>query len=129
MTPFFGPAYLKNSTLYVYCPAGDQQNYRLLSGQMSNAYFPVGFSDLGAKIVPRNFEGDTVKYRTKEEEAFYRGRDCIDRFRDTVRQQDLLTEAELAEVEALLKDKGATLWIQHDIVADAKLKKSPAFYD
>jgi len=34
-----------------------------------------------------------------------------------------------AKVEALLKDKGATLWIQHDIVADAKLKKSPAFYD
>jgi phosphoribosyl 1,2-cyclic phosphodiesterase len=59
--PFFGPAYLKNTTLYVYCPAGDQQNYRLLSGQMANAYFPVGFSDLGAKIVPRNFEGDTVK--------------------------------------------------------------------
>ena len=34
-----------------------------------------------------------------------------------------------AKVEALLKDKGATLWIQHDIVADANLKKSPAFYD
>jgi phosphoribosyl 1,2-cyclic phosphodiesterase len=59
--PFFGPAYLKTSTLNIYCPAGDSQNYRLLSGQMSNAYFPVGFSDLGAKIVPRNFEGDTVK--------------------------------------------------------------------
>jgi len=59
--PFFGPAYLKTTTLYVYCPAGDQQNYRLLSGQMANAYFPVGFSDLGAKIVPRSFESDTVK--------------------------------------------------------------------
>ncbi len=59
--PFFGPAYLKTTTLYVYCPQGDQQNYRLLSGQMSNAYFPVGFSDLGAKIVPRSFESDTVK--------------------------------------------------------------------
>ena len=34
-----------------------------------------------------------------------------------------------AKVEAVLKDKGATLWIQHDIVADAKLKKSPAYYD
>jgi len=33
------------------------------------------------------------------------------------------------EVEALLKDKGATLWIQHDLEADAKLKKSPAYYD
>jgi N-acyl homoserine lactone hydrolase len=34
-----------------------------------------------------------------------------------------------AKVEALLKDKGAQLWIQHDIIADATLKKSPAFYD
>jgi hypothetical protein len=34
-----------------------------------------------------------------------------------------------AKVEALLKDKGATLWIQHVIVADAKLKKSPAYFD
>jgi N-acyl homoserine lactone hydrolase len=34
-----------------------------------------------------------------------------------------------AKLEALLKEKRATLWIQHDIVADAKLKKSPAYYD
>ena len=59
--PFFGPAYHETTTIYVYCPAADQQNYRLLSGQMANAYFPVGFSDLGAKIIPRNFESDTVK--------------------------------------------------------------------
>jgi N-acyl homoserine lactone hydrolase len=37
--------------------------------------------------------------------------------------------ASKAKVEALLKEKGATLWIQHDIIADAKLKKSPAYYD
>ena len=37
--------------------------------------------------------------------------------------------ASKAKVEALLKAKKATLWIQHDIIADAKLKKSPAFYD
>ena len=34
-----------------------------------------------------------------------------------------------AKVEALLKEKHATLWIQHDIIANAKLKKSPAFYE
>lgn len=34
-----------------------------------------------------------------------------------------------AKVEALLKEKGATLWIQHDIIAGAKIKKSPAYYD
>lgn len=59
--PFFGPAYDENTTIYVYCPEGDEQNYRLLSGQMSNAYFPVKFSDLGAKIVPRSFKGSTVQ--------------------------------------------------------------------
>jgi hypothetical protein len=32
-------------------------------------------------------------------------------------------------MEALLKEKGAKLWIQHDIIADAELKKSPAFYE
>jgi glyoxylase-like metal-dependent hydrolase (beta-lactamase superfamily II) len=38
-------------------------------------------------------------------------------------------DASKAKVEALLKEKKATLWIQHDIIADAKLKKSPAYYD
>jgi hypothetical protein len=32
-------------------------------------------------------------------------------------------------VEALLKQKHAQLWIQHDIIADAKLRKSPAYYE
>jgi glyoxylase-like metal-dependent hydrolase (beta-lactamase superfamily II) len=45
------------------------------------------------------------------------------------RGNDAQEAASKAKVEALLKDKGATLWIQHDIVADAKLKKSPAYYD
>lgn len=59
--PFFGPAYAKTTTLSVYGPRGDDKNYQLLSGQMSNAYFPVRFSDLGAKIVSRSFSGDSVK--------------------------------------------------------------------
>jgi phosphoribosyl 1,2-cyclic phosphodiesterase len=58
--PFFGPAYRTNVTIYIYCPENDDRNYRLLSGQMQNAYFPVGFSDLGAKVVPRHFVGDEV---------------------------------------------------------------------
>ncbi len=37
--------------------------------------------------------------------------------------------ASKAKMEALLKEKGAQLWIQHDILADAKLKKSPAYYE
>jgi ribonuclease BN (tRNA processing enzyme) len=59
--PFFGPAYRPNTTIYVYCPEGDDRNYRLLSGQMQDSYFPVGFSDLGAKVVPRRFEGRAVQ--------------------------------------------------------------------
>jgi glyoxylase-like metal-dependent hydrolase (beta-lactamase superfamily II) len=37
--------------------------------------------------------------------------------------------ASKAKIEALLKEKKGTLWIQHDILAYAKLKKSPAYYD
>ena len=37
--------------------------------------------------------------------------------------------ASKAKVETLLKAKGAKLWIQHDILADAQLKKSPAHYE
>ena len=32
-------------------------------------------------------------------------------------------------VEAFLKSTGAQLWIQHDAVANAALRKAPAFYD
>jgi len=45
------------------------------------------------------------------------------------RGSDAQEAASKAKVEAVLKDKGAALWIQHDLVADAKLKKSPAYYD
>lgn len=59
--PFFGPAYQSSTTIYVYGPKGDDKHYQLLSGQMSNAYFPVRFSDLGAKILPKSFKGDAVE--------------------------------------------------------------------
>lgn len=59
--PFFGPAYQSSTTIYVYGPKGDDKHYQLLSGQMSNAYFPVRFSDLGAKIVPRAFKGESIE--------------------------------------------------------------------
>ena len=39
------------------------------------------------------------------------------------------TAASRAEVEAFLKKTGAQLWIQHDLTANAKLKKAPAFYE
>jgi len=39
------------------------------------------------------------------------------------------TRASRVLIEAFLKQKGAQLWIQHDIIGNAKLKKSPNFYE
>jgi glyoxylase-like metal-dependent hydrolase (beta-lactamase superfamily II) len=33
------------------------------------------------------------------------------------------------EIDDFLKSTGASLWIQHDFVANSKLRKAPAFYD
>ncbi|HNP70976.1 MAG TPA: thiamine pyrophosphate-dependent dehydrogenase E1 component subunit alpha [Kouleothrix sp.] len=51
-----------------------------------------------------HFEGDTVKYRDKEEEAHYRSLDCIGRFRATVVDQELLSQAELDAIDQRAKD-------------------------
>ncbi|HBY98519.1 MAG: thiamine pyrophosphate-dependent dehydrogenase E1 component subunit alpha [Ardenticatenaceae bacterium] len=50
-----------------------------------------------------HFEGDTIRYRNKEEEAFYHSQDCLVRFRNTVLEQGLLTEAELDEIDRQAK--------------------------
>ena len=39
------------------------------------------------------------------------------------------TEASREKVEALVKKTKAQVWIQHDIIGNAKLKKSPAYYE
>jgi N-acyl homoserine lactone hydrolase len=39
------------------------------------------------------------------------------------------TVASRATIEAFLKQTHAQLWIQHDAIGNAKLKKSPAFYE
>jgi N-acyl homoserine lactone hydrolase len=39
------------------------------------------------------------------------------------------TAASRAELEVFLKKTGAQLWIEHDIIHNAKLKKAPNFYD
>ncbi len=59
--PFFAPAYHESTTLCVYGPEGDAKNYQLLSGQMNNAYFPVRFSDLKAKVVQKSFQDEAVE--------------------------------------------------------------------
>ena len=39
------------------------------------------------------------------------------------------TAASRAAIEAFLKSSGAQLWIEHDFMGNAKLKKAPQFYD
>jgi len=39
------------------------------------------------------------------------------------------TAASRAELEVFLKKTGAQLWIEHDIIANARLKKAPLFYE
>jgi len=39
------------------------------------------------------------------------------------------TAASRAEIEAFLKKTGAQLWIQHDLIANQKLKKAPQYYE
>ena len=46
-----------------------------------------------------------------------------------VRDNQEQTAASRAAIETFLKEKGAQLWIQHDIAAHEKLKKSPEYYD
>ena len=46
------------------------------------------------------------------------------RFSDPAREA-----ASRARIEALLKERHATLWIGHDLVQDATIRKSPAYYE
>lgn len=46
-----------------------------------------------------HFEGDALKYRTKDEEQMYRERDPIENFRRRVLAENLLMSAELEEIE------------------------------
>jgi N-acyl homoserine lactone hydrolase len=39
------------------------------------------------------------------------------------------TRASRVAIDAFLKKTGAQLWIQHDFNSNAKLKKSPNFYE
>jgi TPP-dependent pyruvate/acetoin dehydrogenase alpha subunit len=51
-----------------------------------------------------HFEGDTVTYRTKKEEEYYRSRDCIDQFRTAVLDQNELNAATLDALDKKAKD-------------------------
>ncbi len=46
-----------------------------------------------------HFEGDEIKYRTRDEEAGFRDRDCIEQFRKTVTEGGLLEASELDAID------------------------------
>ena len=61
--PFFVPAYSPANSLYVYEQSpSDDRVQRLLHGQMRSEYFPVTFTDLGARIVGRHFERQETSF-------------------------------------------------------------------
>ena len=51
-----------------------------------------------------HFEGDNLKYRTRDEEAKFKKRDCIERFREAVVSQDLVTAAELEGIDEQVRE-------------------------
>ncbi len=54
--PFFAPAYQPDTRIRVYgSEPGDERRHQLLSGQMSSAYFPVGFGELKAEFIDDHF--------------------------------------------------------------------------
>ncbi len=59
--PFFLPAYDAANTLYVYGGGHEDHVHGLLSGQMEATYFPVSYGDLGARILPGDFDGKKAK--------------------------------------------------------------------
>jgi glyoxylase-like metal-dependent hydrolase (beta-lactamase superfamily II) len=71
------------------------------------------------KTGPILLAGDLYHYQEE------RGTDKVPGF-EFNREQSL---ASRAAVEALLKQTGAQLWIEHDLVNFRKQKKSPAFYE
>jgi len=60
--PFFEAAYSAGKTINVYgVLAGEQKTHSLLSGQMSNDYFPVDFSELSAEIISKDLNPEGTK--------------------------------------------------------------------
>ncbi len=51
-----------------------------------------------------HFEGDSLKYRDQSEDAHYRALDCLNRFRTTVIEQELLSQAELDAIDAQARE-------------------------
>ena len=57
--PFFGPAFVPQNTVHIYGPAtAGKPLDKVLTGQMDPEYFPVGLSQMGAKIICDQLRGE-----------------------------------------------------------------------
>jgi N-acyl homoserine lactone hydrolase len=71
-----------------------------------------------AKTGPIVLTGDLYHYPAERTLKTFRAEDNIEQ-----------TRVSRAEIDELLRKTGAQLWIQHDFLGNAKLKKAPAFYE
>jgi N-acyl homoserine lactone hydrolase len=71
-----------------------------------------------ARTGPIVLTGDLYHYRAERELKTFRAEDNIEQ-----------TRASRAAIDELLRKTGAQLWIQHDILTNATLRKSPQYYD
>jgi phosphoribosyl 1,2-cyclic phosphodiesterase len=105
--PFFVPAYAPDNELYVYETApGEDRVQRLLHGQMRSEYFPVTFSDLGARIHGRHFTEsslDLAGVRVRCIEQKHPGRSFAYSFESNGKKVVYATDSEL---DLLLADEG-----------------------
>jgi phosphoribosyl 1,2-cyclic phosphodiesterase len=97
--PFFAPVYLPRNTFHIYGNSpGDRRQYQLLSGQMQSDYFPVAFSDLGARIEPDDL-GDAGRIidgvRVTALEQMHPGRSWAFSFEKEGRKAVYATDCEL----------------------------------
>jgi phosphoribosyl 1,2-cyclic phosphodiesterase len=103
--PFFVPAYAPDNELYVYETApGEDRVQRLLHGQMRSEYFPVTFSDLGARIHGRHFSESVLDLggvRVRCLEQKHPGRSFAYSFESGGRKVVYATDSEL---DLLLED-------------------------
>ena len=51
-----------------------------------------------------HFEGDTIKYRTRDEEDYYKSQDCIEQLKSKIVEQDILSSAEIEAIEQQAND-------------------------
>jgi pyruvate dehydrogenase E1 component alpha subunit len=51
-----------------------------------------------------HFEGDALGYRPEEEEEYHLSRDCLEHFRKTVLEQELLSAAELEQIGTQVRE-------------------------